>query len=405
VDKQQKIALILMPVLALGVLAGGMFMSGQANPASAATYTDGVYEGEGQGFGGAIKVKVEVTSGKITSIELLEHSETPGIGDVGADAVIASIIAEQNTDVDVSSGATVTSNGVMEAVKNALAEAGGSQSFADGEFEGEAAGFGGTMKIKVVVEGGKITSIELLEHSETPGIGDVGADAVIANIIAEQKTDVDVSSGATVTSNALMEAVKNALAGGSGEAEEVAVEEIEFVDGVFEGAGKGFGGDINVKVEVKDGKLVSVEIIDHKETTGISDPALEQVPASMIEKQTVAVDDVSGATMSSKGIKEAVVNALKSGAKEEEIQFVDGVFEGAGKGFGGDINVKVEVKDGKIVSVEILDHKETTGISDPALEQVPASMIEKQTVAVDDVSGATMSSKGIKEAVKNALTN
>ncbi len=408
-DKQQKIALILMPILAIGILAGGMFMSGKANPASAATYTDGVYEGEGEGFAGAIKVKVTVEGGKIASIELLEHGETEGIGDKGAEAVIASIIAEQKTDVDVSSGATFSSNGVMEAVKNALAGAGGSQSFTDGEFEGEAEGFHGVLKLKVKVDGGKITSIELLEHGETEGIGDVGAQEVIDRIIAEQKIDVDVSTGATFSSNAVMEAVKNALAGGAGGAEETA-EEIEFIDGVYEGAAEGFHGDIKVKVEVKDGKLVIVEILEQDETEGIGDVALEELAKTMVTEQNIEIDNVSGATFSSKGIKEAVKNALLSAgsaetveAADEEIEFVDGVYEGAAEGFHGDVKVKVEVKDGKLAKVEILEQSETEGIGDVALEELANAMVEKQTVEVDDVSGATFSSTGIKEAVKSAL--
>ncbi|QUH19666.1 FMN-binding protein [Alkaliphilus sp. B6464] len=407
-DKQQKIALILMPILAIGILAGGMFMSGKANPASAATYTDGVYEGEGEGFAGAIKVKVAVEGGKIASIELLEHGETEGIGDKGAEAVIASIIAEQKTDVDVSSGATLSSNGVMEAVKNALAGAGGSQSFTDGEFEGEAEGFHGVLKLKVKVDSGKITSIELLEHGETEGIGDVGAQEVIDRIIAEQKTDVDVSTGATFSSNAVMEAVKNALAGGTGGAEETA-EEIEFIDGVYEGAAEGFHGNIKVKVEVKDGKLVIVEVLEQDETEGIGDVALEELSETMVTEQNIEIDNVSGATYSSKGIKEAVKNALLSaGSAEaveavEEIEFVDGVYEGAAEGFHGDVKVKVEVKDGKLAKVEVLEQSETEGIGDVALEELANTMVEKQTVEVDDVSGATFSSTGIKEAVKSAL--
>src|SRR5690606_30456865 len=111
--------------LAIAILAGGMFMSNRGTQASAVSYTDGVYQGEAEGFHGIMKVEVTVEGGKITSIKLLEHGETEGIGDVGAQNVIASIIAEQKTDVDVSSGATYSSNAVMEAVKNALAGAGG----------------------------------------------------------------------------------------------------------------------------------------------------------------------------------------------------------------------------------------------------------------------------------------
>ncbi len=316
-DKQQKTALILMPIIAIGILAGGMFITNQGNETSA-NYTDGVYEGEGEGFNGPIKVEVSVEGGKVTSIELVEHSETEGIGDVGAEEVIANIIASQNTEVEVSSGATYSSNGVMEAVSNALSEAGGSQTFTDGEFEGEGEGFKGPIKVKVTVEGGKIASIELVEHGETEGIGDVGAEEVIANIIASQSTTVDVSSGATYSSEGVMEAVSNALAGGSeGEAEETEAGEvdfsaIEFVDGVYEGVAEGYHGDIKVEVEVAGGELVRVDVLEQTETEGIGDVALEELSETMVAEQTVDVDTVSGATWSSEGIIEAVKSALSN---------------------------------------------------------------------------------------------
>lgn len=449
-DKQQKAALIIMPIVAIGILAGGMFMSNKGATASAATYTDGVYEGVGEGFGGPIKVKVEVAGGKIASIDLLEHSETPGIGDVGAQNVIDSIIAEQKSDVDVSSGATFSSKGVMEAVKNALSAAGGTQSFADGEFEGTGEGFGGPIKVKVVVSGGKITAIELLENSETAGLGDVGAQNVIDSIIAEQKTDVDVSSGATFSSNGVMEAVKNALAGGTAGAEEEpveeAVEEVEFIDGVYEGAAEGFHGDIKVKVEVKDGKLVSIEVLEHGETEGLGDVALTELSNAMIEKQTVAVDGKTGATYSSKGIQAAVINALKSEAvtvaaeateaKVEEVKaeekkeepkkeepkkeeakpaekpaepakadgFKDGTYVGKAEGFYGNIEMKVTISGGKISDVTINKMDETEGIGDVAVKKIAENAKAKNTGDLDTVSGATISSTGAITAIKNALS-
>ena len=85
--------------------------------------------------------------------------------------------------------------------------------------------------------------------------------------------------------------------------------------------------------------------------------------------------------------------------------YTDGVYEGTGEGKGGEITVSVEVKDGKIASVDILSHEETEGISDPAREQVPASIVENNSTDVDAVANATLTSEGIKEAVNNALEN
>ena len=81
-----------------------------------------------------------------------------------------------------------------------------------------------------------------------------------------------------------------------------------------------------------------------------------------------------------------------------------GVFEGVGKGNNGDIKVAVTLSDeGKIEKVEILDHAESPSISDLAIERIPVDIVENQSVAVDTISGATMTSNGIIEAVTVAL--
>ena len=77
---------------------------------------------------------------------------------------------------------------------------------------------------------------------------------------------------------------------------------------------------------------------------------------------------------------------------------------GVGSGMGGDITVKVTLEDGQIVSVDILSHQETKGICEPALEGIPAAIVQAQSADVDTVSGATMSSNGIIAAVKDALS-
>jgi len=81
----------------------------------------------------------------------------------------------------------------------------------------------------------------------------------------------------------------------------------------------------------------------------------------------------------------------------------DGIFEGTGAGHGGDLTVTMEVKDGKITSVTVKEsHQETPGISDAAIETLPASIVEHQSLAVDTVAGATITSKGILEAATAA---
>ncbi len=82
----------------------------------------------------------------------------------------------------------------------------------------------------------------------------------------------------------------------------------------------------------------------------------------------------------------------------------DGVYESSANGMGGAVKVTVTVSGGKITAVEVGEHNETAGISDPAIEQIPAKIVEAQSADVDAVAGATVTSEAIKEAVKAALS-
>jgi uncharacterized protein with FMN-binding domain len=87
-------------------------------------YKDGVYNGEAEGFGGLIKVEVTINSGKIEKIDVLSHDDEDEAYYNLAQSVIDDILDSQSTDVDVASGATFSSNGIINAVKNALEKAG-----------------------------------------------------------------------------------------------------------------------------------------------------------------------------------------------------------------------------------------------------------------------------------------
>ena len=80
-----------------------------------------------------------------------------------------------------------------------------------------------------------------------------------------------------------------------------------------------------------------------------------------------------------------------------------GEYTGTGQGNNGEIKVKVTFSDTAIESVEVVEHSESAGICEPAMEQIPQEIVDAQTYNVDAVSGATMSSKGIMAAVKDAM--
>ena len=85
-------------------------------------------------------------------------------------------------------------------------------------------------------------------------------------------------------------------------------------------------------------------------------------------------------------------------------QYVDGTYEGTGKGVKSDIKVSVEVKGEKIETIAVTEHNETEAMIDAAVETTIPEIVEKQTTeGVDALSGASGSSNGIIEAVAQAL--
>ena len=94
-----------------------------AQPEVKGNYKDGTYTGTGKGNNGDITVEVVVKDGSVTSIELTDHHETPGIYEAAEKTVITAIIRTQSDTVDGVSGATNSSNGIKEAVAAALEKA------------------------------------------------------------------------------------------------------------------------------------------------------------------------------------------------------------------------------------------------------------------------------------------
>lgn len=91
-------------------------------------------------------------------------------------------------------------------------------------------------------------------------------------------------------------------------------------------------------------------------------------------------------------------------AAQAEDALADGVYSGVGKGMHSNIAVTVTVEGGKITNVTVDSQDETASIAGPALEQIPKAMVEANSADVDIVTNATLTSNGIIEAVKNALS-
>lgn len=332
--------------------------------------SDGTYYGTGTGFAGKIKVAVTVKDKQITAIEIVENEADDDAFFSRAKGVIDKIISGQTLEVDVVSGATYSSNGIISAVKNALtgaadsgtpastsagasggssSPAGGSSSvstvqdasaYADGTYYGTGTGFSGALTVEVVISGGKISSIQIIDTSD----GDSyiqSASRLISNIIATQSTNVDTVSGATYSSVGIIEAVRNALSqaaissdgnsnsqntnsssNGNGQNSNnnssdnttAVTGKFPYKEGVYYGTAEGYLDDIKVAIVIQDKTLKAVVIVEENDDETFFKRA-RAVAENMVKKQTVDVDVVSGATYSSKGIIGAVKEALKEAEK------------------------------------------------------------------------------------------
>ena len=195
----------------------------------------------------------------------------------------------------------------------------------------------------------------------------------------------------------------------------------------YKGVAQGYGGEINVSITVDNDKITKVVASGSKETNGKAetDEAFKVIPERIVANNSINVDVVSGATLTSKGIMEGCKNALE-GAGLDITKFggsvganvVDGTYDGIGKGQNDDIKVSVRLSNGKIANIKIDSQSETPGIGAPLknadgktlldggmtpIDLLPRLMVEHQTTNVDAVSGATVTSNALKLAVRGAL--
>ena len=446
-------------------------------------YEDGVYTGTSQGYGGPVTVEVTVKDGQITDVKIVSAAgETEPYFSL-AKSVIDQVMQKQTWEVDVASGATYSSRGILGAIQNALTgetvenaaapkvEPKGTtqqdaykdpDAYKDGTYTGTAQGFGGPITVKVVVKDGKIDSISIESAGGETASYLNRAKGVISSILKKGSPNVDTVSGATYSSTGIINAVKRALSKASAEGskktkekkqkktkkntstgttakQDTYTEPAAYKDGTYYGTAEGFGGDIQVKVVISNGKLSSITIVSAADETKEYLDKAKAVINTMIQKGSPNVDSISGATFSSTGIINAVKRAMSQAAASGSSKtsnnsstansasskdttsgslgqtassgssvmpaetLKDGVYTGTGTGYGGDVTVQLTVSGGRMTDLTITSAEKETAAYFNRAKKLTASILEKQSADVDVVSGATYSSEGIIEAVKNAM--
>lgn len=333
-------------------------------------YKDGTYQGSGTGFGGMITVQVTVSGGKITAVDILSASGETGSYFASAQGVVSKVLSSQSPNVDAVSGATYSSNGIIQAVQNALSQAGNSDSatptptptpkpakkpkkdtsvsYKDGVYEGQAEGFDGTVTVKVTIKNGKIKKISNT-NTDTPEFFNKAWKTIKSNVISRQSTsEIDTVSGATFSSNGILGALSQALS----------------------------KADQSGTTDSKEEDITPTP-------TAVPDETVTPIPTE-IPHPTKTPDNPSD--------EQPVVKLLK-----------DGTYTGSAMGYSGKVNITLTIKDGKITEVTNTN-LDTRSFFNKAWRSIQPKILEKQsTEGIDTVSGATFSSMGILDASKIAL--
>ena len=182
---------------------------------------------------------------------------------------------------------------------------------------GEAEGFAGPITAEVTYAGDKIVGLTLTGDAETPEIGGTAMSALTDAILEKQSLDgVDAVSGATYTSNGVFDAIRSAMgtetAGGA--AAETAAETAAAEGETVTGEGEGYGGKIQAEVVLDGDKIVGLTLTGDDETPAIGGAALPVLTEAILKNQSIdGVDAVAGATWTSKGVFDAVKNAMGEG--------------------------------------------------------------------------------------------
>ena len=336
-----------------------------------------------EGKEGPVEVEVIASPTEIFKVRVVSHNETEGIGTNAVDQLPGAIMEAQSLAVDSVSGATVTSEAIKNAIAAAMTEGGidpaafgyeapaeeapaeeaapapveekaeapaeaaapaeaGDASYVPGTYSAEAAGMGKVI-VNVTVDEGTITAVEIDGSGETPEIGGAAVGTLTDQVMAAQGAEIDGVAGATLTSNAVRTAVAAALA----------------------------------------------------EATSDAAPAEEEAPA----EEAAPAEEPEAAPEEEKAEETAEPEAEEAPAAEGGQVTVSATKQG----IGGDVEVQVVADATTIYSVEVLTQNETPGIGSIAVEQLPAAIVAANTFDIDGVSGATITSTAIRDAVKEAL--
>ena len=288
-------------------------------------------------------------------VNILGENINPELASSLAIATMVGVYAINNlggTALAKSGLTTVSSTSVSTSTKSV------SQKYKDGTYTGTGTGFqGGTTEISVTVKGNKITNVSTVSNQDTPDFYQRAESTITSEIISAQSSTVDTVSGATYSSDGIISATKEAL----------------------------------IKAEAS--SSANTASTSTTATVAPSNSTTTTTASSPVPTSTAAASNTDN------------TNTSGSSPTSTKNSYKDGTYTGTGSGFrGGTTEMSVTIKDNKITNVSTVSNQDTPDFYQRAESSLPSQIVSAQSTTVDTVSGATYSSNGIIDAVKDALS-
>ncbi len=325
--------------------------------------------------------------------------------------------------MDTVSGATYSSVGIIEAVRNALSQAAvsddssnsdkpqepetstenhnpdisGTIPYKDGVYSGSADGYWGEIKVSVTIQSKTIKEIKILESEDDEAFFN-RAKAVIDNVIKKQSTDVDVVSGATYSSNGILGAIENALK----EAERVTNGEKPSVPSIEDTSSNTENTSSSTEESSTENTSSSTEESSTENTSSSTEESSTEDTSSSTEESSTEEGSTESGDNQNNVYRDGdyIVSAVCMPDEDEDFENYN-------------LSLKLTIKDDKIVQITDIagdgDDGNDSYIKRAAngtskLPGVVTQILQKGTLdGIDTVSRATCSSNAILEACRRAL--
>ena len=419
----------------------------EATPAPTAEPTGAEYKTKGQGLTGAFSVWVYVDNGAVTGVKVRstesEYDE-PYLDLVkGNSAFLSQFVGKSGQiaegDIDMVSGATISSQGVLSAVNDALAKAASAPAaeatpapaaeVAGTEYMAKGQGLTGAFNVTVTLDdNGAVAAVKVgsteSEYDEAYLSQVRGNEAFLNQFVGKtgEVASIDAVTGATISSQGVQAAVNEVLKNNAPAAP--AAEPAAEVTGTeYKAKGQGLTGAFNVTVTLDDNGAVAAVKVGSTESE-YDEAYLSQVRGNeaflnqFVGKtgEVASIDAVTGATISSQGVQAAVNEVLKNNAPAAapaaEPASLAGTVAVSVQGFTDPMDIEVTLDDnGTVTGVAVAQSQSATDgayvekvrTSDAFLSQFVGKAAPIAEGEIDVVTGATFASKAVVNAVNDVF--